>query len=141
MHSRLLTRAAASVAALVLFVACALQQRVDADPVPCGGVPVPISTSASGSTQIATSVSSFRMFICGFDIIAGGTTAVTINTGTGTACATGTVALSGAYPLTTQTGLAVQRTYYAIVAPGVNVCINNSNAISVQGSMSVGYAP
>ena len=112
-----------------------------ADPVPCGGTAAPVNTSASGSLKVVSNVATLRIYVCAFDLFGGGTTSVTVNYGSGTNCATGTTALTGAYPLTAQTGLSKSGTYLFIIPAGNDLCVNNGSAVSLQGSFSVGFAP
>jgi len=99
---------------------------------------VAISTSSSGNTQLVALAASQTVYVCGFQVFAGGTTNVSLITGTGSACATGETALTGAYPFIAQTGIALGNAGAAQVksAPSSAVCIKNSAAIAIAGMLT-----
>jgi len=97
-----------------------------------------ISTSASGNTSLVALAASQIVYVCGFQVFAGGTTNVSLVTGTGTACATGETALTGAYPFIAQTGIALANGGAVQVkgAPSSAVCIKNSAAVAIAGMLT-----
>lgn len=99
---------------------------------------VAISTSSSGYTQLVALSGSTVVHVCGFNVMAGGTTNVSLAYGTGTACDTGTTALTGAYPLIAQAGLAVGNggATQMKTASGNALCINNSAAVAIAGFLT-----
>ncbi len=99
---------------------------------------VAISTAAATTTQLIGLVSGKTIFVTSWDVIAAGTTNVTLVYGTGTNCGTGTTSLTGAYPLIAQAGIAKGNgTGNVLVVPRGNaLCITNSAAIQVSGAVS-----
>ena len=90
--------------------------------------------STSGSTELVAAVTSARVYICGYTILAAGTVNVKLIGGTGTACATGSVDLTPAYQLTTQTGAVDGSQIFRGLGPGPSqaLCINTSAGVAVQ---------
>jgi hypothetical protein len=72
--------------------------------------------------------------------MAGGTTNVQLEYGTGTACGTGKTALTGAYPLIAQTGVSYGSGVGAVMQTAASnaLCINNSAAIAIAGIVTYG---
>lgn len=99
---------------------------------------VAISTSSSGYTQLVALSGSTVIHVCGFNVMAGGTTNVSLAYGTGSSCGTGTTALTGAYPLIAQTGLAVGNggATQMKTAAGNALCVNNSAAVAIAGFLT-----
>ena len=98
-------------------------------------VDAPINVSSTGSTQIIALTSGQRIYICGYDIIAGGTVNVTFREGDGTNCNTNTVSKTGAYPLTAQTGLVRSVTGFVQWKTTASraFCLNLDAAVQVSG--------
>jgi hypothetical protein len=93
--------------------------------------------STNGSTKLITGVSTANVRICGFNIWAGGTATVKLVTGTGTNCATNEAAITPAYSLTTQTGVADSAGVWRglLAASGLDVCIKTSAGVAVQAQL------
>ena len=90
--------------------------------------------STSGSTQLVALVSGQAVYVCGFVLFSAGTANVKLNYGTGTACATGTTAMTPAFQLTAQTGVSYGNGEGTVTktAAGNALCINSSAAVAVQ---------
>ena len=90
--------------------------------------------ATSGSTQLVALSSGKTIYVCGFVLFSAGTTNVKLNYGTGTACGTGTTALTPAFQFTAQTGAAYGSSegYVAKTAASNALCINSSAAVAVQ---------
>ena len=95
--------------------------------------------STNGATKLASAAQSGPMYICGYTIWAGGTANVSIVSGTGTNCATGQVAVTPAYQLTTQTGIQDGSSRYRglNVIAGQDMCIKTSAGVAVQAIIYV----
>jgi hypothetical protein len=93
--------------------------------------------STNGSTALVTGRTTANIRICGFNIWAAGTATVKLVYGTGTACATGETAITPAYSLTTQTGIADSATYWRgmFVPAGNDLCIKTSAGVAVQAQI------
>jgi len=96
---------------------------------------VAISTSSSGDVQLVALSGSTVVYVCGYNVMANGTTNVQFEYGTGSACGTGKTALTGAYPLTAQTGVSYGNGEGVVLqgAAGNALCVNNSAAIAIAG--------
>ncbi len=90
--------------------------------------------STSGSTQLVALSAGKTIYVCGFVLFSAGTANVKLNYGTGTACATGTTAMTPAFQFTAQTGVAYGNSegYVAKTAASNALCINSSAAVAVQ---------
>lgn len=95
---------------------------------------VAVNISASGQTQIIGAVSNQSVHICSFHLIANGTTNVSLQEGTGTNCAVGTVTMDGPDALVVG---AVDNSPDDISAfstgPNQAVCVNSTFATQVGG--------
>jgi hypothetical protein len=114
---------------------------VGADPSLGKGTPssAAISMSTATTTQFVATLSGItKIYITSFDVIAGGTTNVTLVYGTGSNCGTGTTSLTGAYPLTAQAGISKGSGVAAVlvVPGGNNFCVTSSQSVQVSGSVS-----
>ncbi len=91
--------------------------------------------STNGTTKLVTGAAATAIRLCGFNIWAAGTATVKLVTGTGTACATNETAITPAYSLVTQTGIADSANIWRglLVAPGLDLCIKTSAGVAVQG--------
>jgi hypothetical protein len=98
----------------------------------------PINFSTAATIQVIAAIPGQSLYLTSWDAIAGGTTNLTWEFGTGSNCATGTTVLTGAYPLTAQQGLAKGGGVGAVfvVPPGNALCAVNSAAVQVSGSIS-----
>jgi hypothetical protein len=100
---------------------------------------VSVSDSASGLTQLVALSSGRAIYITSFDFTAGGgANTVQLEYGTGTACATGTTALTGANSFVANGGISKGGGLGAIlfVPAGDALCLNLGSATSVTGSIS-----
>jgi hypothetical protein len=99
---------------------------------------VPINVSTATTTQLVALSGTLSIYVTSLDVIAGGTGNITFEYGTGTACATGTTALTGAYPLTAQAGIAKGDGNGTIlkVPAGNALCVLTSAAVQMSGSVS-----
>ncbi len=90
--------------------------------------------ATSGSTQLVAAVTGKTVYLCGFVIFSAGTANVKLQHGTGTACGTGTTALTPAFQLTAQTGASYGNGegVVAKTASGNALCMNSSAAVAVQ---------
>lgn len=97
-----------------------------------------ITMSSATTTRFITASGSTATYITSFDMIAAGTTNATLVYGTGSNCATGLTAMTGAYPLTAQVGLGMGDGVGAVLfAPASqDVCVVNSAAVQLSGSLS-----
>lgn len=94
-----------------------------------------INTSSSGDLLISSASAATTIYVCNYNVMSGGTTNVKFVTGAGTTCGTTQGAITGAYPLIAQTGIAAGNGLGVIIRtqPGFSLCINNSAAVSIQG--------
>jgi hypothetical protein len=110
------------------------------DPSSGKGTPAsaPINVSTATTTQIVALSGSTAIYVTSFDVMAGGTGNITFEYGTGTACATGTTVLTGAYPLTAQAGIAKGSGVGTLlkVPSGNALCVLTSAAVQYSGSVS-----
>jgi hypothetical protein len=99
---------------------------------------VAINVSTATTTQLVALSGSTSIYVTSFDVIAGGTGNITFEYGTGTACATGTTVLTGAYPLVAQAGISKGAGIGAIlkVPSGNALCVLTSAAVQMSGSVS-----
>lgn len=97
-------------------------------------VAVTYDASTIGSTQLVPLAAGQTIYICGYSIFANGTAAVEIDSGTGSACATGTVKIVPAYQLQAQSGMSDQSPIYRGLKTAVSaaLCIKSSAAVPVQ---------
>lgn len=100
----------------------------------------PISVSASGDFQLVALTGGKQVHVCAYNLLANGSTAATLEYGTGSNCATGKTSITGAYPLTAQTGLSAGSGLGQLFAAPVSnaVCINNGSAQTVSGLITYG---
>lgn len=102
------------------------------------GASVPINVSTATDTQLVALSGSTVIYVTSFDVIAGGTGNITFEYGTGSNCATGKTALTGAYPLVAQAGIAKGSGVAAVlkVPSGNALCVLTSAAVQMSGSVS-----
>jgi hypothetical protein len=100
----------------------------------------PVSLSAAAVNLLLPAVAGEVAYITSLNFIAAGTTNVTFEAGTQTTnpCDTGTVLLSGAYPLVAQFGVGLGNGLglSLVVPPGDQLCAVNSAAVQVSGFMA-----
>ncbi len=105
---------------------------------------VAITIAAATTTELValsaatTNSAAKAIYVTNFNFMAAGTNNVTLVYGTGTACATGQVALTGAYPLIAQAGISagVGVGPVLIVPQGNALCITTSGSGQLSGSVS-----
>ena len=102
------------------------------------GASVPINISTATTTQLVALSSGKSIYITAWDVIAAGTGNFTLEYGTGSLCATGTTALTGAYSFTAQVGIAkgVGLGPVLTVPAGNALCAVTSTAVQMSGSVS-----
>lgn len=98
----------------------------------------PINVSTATTTQLVALSASTKIYVTSFDVIAGGAGNITFVYGTGTNCGTGQTALTGAYPLTAQAGIAKGSGIgpILVVPAGNALCVLTSAAVQMSGSVS-----
>lgn len=92
--------------------------------------------STNGSTKLVTGNSTQRIYVCGWDLWAGGTVNVKLVYGTGGTCGAGTTAITPAFQFTAQTGVVDHLPVYTGAPPvpvSNDLCINTSAGQPVQG--------
>jgi hypothetical protein len=99
---------------------------------------VPINISAATTTQLIAASGSTKIYVTAWDVIAAGAGSITIEYGTGTNCGIGTTPLTGAYPLTAQTGEAHGAGVgpILVVPAGNALCALTSQAVQMSGSVA-----
>jgi hypothetical protein len=102
------------------------------------GASVPINISTATTTQLVAAVASRAIYVTAWDAIAAGTTNFTFEYGTGSNCASGTTALTGAYSLVAQFGAAKGSGLgpVLVVPAGNALCAVSSAAVQVSGSLA-----
>lgn len=99
---------------------------------------VAINVSTATTTQLVALSGTTKIYVTAWDVIAAGTGNVTLEYGTGTACATGTTVLTGAYNLVAQAGISKgDGSAPVLVVPSGNaLCILTSAAVQMSGSLT-----
>lgn len=99
---------------------------------------VAIAISAATTTRLVAAVTDKAIFVTSWDIMAANTNNITLVYGTGTNCATGSVSLTGSYPLIAQAGISKGNGVGAILFIPKNnaLCITTSASTLVAGSVS-----
>jgi hypothetical protein len=102
------------------------------------GASVPISISSATTTQLVGAASGKATYITAWDVIAAGSGNIMLEYGTGSNCGTGTTALTGAYNLVAQFGIAKGNGLgpVLIVPAGNALCALTSAAVQMSGSVS-----
>lgn len=98
----------------------------------------PFANLATATTaEIVALTASRTIYICGWHVMASGTTSVTLKYGTGTNCGTGTTSLTDTYDLTAQAGLVDRAAYYqGLKGASANaLCVTNSAAVKITGGV------
>lgn len=117
---------------------CYTSDRINCLPAVASATSKAISTAAATTVELVALSGTKNIFVTSFNIVAAGTTTYKFVYGTGTACATGTTDLTGAYTLVANgyvssgSGLGS----VLVVPPGKALCAINSQAIQVSGSIS-----
>ena len=103
-----------------------------------GVLSVEVSTASSGNVELVPLVAGERVYVCGYTIMGGGTVAVQLVSGTGTACATDETDLTGAYPLLAQTVVTVPNAgaIQTKTAAGEALCVELGGAVAIEGMVS-----
>lgn len=99
---------------------------------------VKIDISTATTTQLVALVSSQKIYVTAWDVIAAGTGNVKLVYGTGTNCGTGTTDLTGNYNLTAQSGLAKGSGLgpVLVVPASQALCVTTSAAVQMSGSLA-----
>lgn len=102
------------------------------------GVSVPINISSATTTQLVAAVSGKATYVTAWDVIAAGTGNIVLEYGAGSNCGTGTTALTGAYNLVAQLGIAKGSGLgpVLVVPAGNALCAVTSAAVQMSGSVS-----
>jgi hypothetical protein len=99
---------------------------------------VPLNNLATATTAELVALTSGRtIYVCGFHIVASGTTTVTLKYGTGSNCGTGTQVITDGYDLTAQTGLVDRSAFWQGMktASANALCVTNSAAVKITGGV------
>lgn len=91
--------------------------------------------STSGATKLVTGVAGKRTYVCGWNILAGGTVNVSLIYGTGGTCGAGTTAITPAFQFTAQTADIDHLPVYTGITPvpaSNDLCLNASGGVAVQ---------
>lgn len=98
----------------------------------------PVNISTATTTQIVGLVSGKKIYVLNYALIAGAADNVTFEYGTGTNCATGTTALSGALPIAANGGATDGGGLgpILIVPAGNALCILTSAAVQLSGHLA-----
>lgn len=102
------------------------------------GGSVPISISTATTTQLVALAANRAIYVTSWDVLAGGAGTITFEYGTGTACATGTVVLTGPYGLTAQVSIGKGSGLGPVLfVPASNaLCAVTSAAVQLSGALS-----
>jgi hypothetical protein len=98
---------------------------------------VAVNISTATTTSIVAPVTNQKVYICGYELVAGGADNVTLEYGTGATCGTGTTAMSGVIPLAAQA--AIRSPYANALGPtpvSQRFCILTSGAVALAGYVS-----
>ncbi len=99
---------------------------------------VPISISTATTTQLVAASGSARIYVTAWDVVAGGVGTIKLEYGSGTNCATGATALTGAYTLTAYSGVAkgIGLAPVFILPAGEALCAVTSAVAPMNGSVT-----
>ncbi len=97
-----------------------------------------INVSTATTTQLVPLSSGKKIYVTSYDVVAGGTGNLTFEYGAGSNCGTGTTALTGAYNLTAQSGIAKGNGLgpVLVVPAGNALCVLTTAAVQMSGSVS-----
>jgi hypothetical protein len=99
---------------------------------------VPINISTAATTQLVPASGSARIYVTAWDVVAGGVGTIKLEYGSGSNCATGATALTGAYTLTAYSSIA-KGTGLApifVIPPGDALCAVTGAAAPMNGSVT-----
>lgn len=98
----------------------------------------PINQASASTVEIVPLIANQTIFVTSWDVMAAGTGTFTLVYGTGTNCATGQAALTGAYPLIAQAGISKGNGLgpILVVPPGNALCGQASTSVQMSGSAS-----
>lgn len=94
-----------------------------------------INMTTATTTELVPLTASRTVHICHLNILANGTTTVTLKRGTGTNCGTGTTAIGPDWNLTAQVGFAMGSGFGEVLdgrSSGNAICVTSSAAVNVQ---------
>jgi hypothetical protein len=99
---------------------------------------VAIAISTATTTELIALATGKAIAVTSLNVVSAGTGNIQFVYGTGTACATGTTAVTGNYNLVAQTGLAIGSGIgpILILPPGKALCATTSAAVGMAGSVS-----
>jgi hypothetical protein len=102
------------------------------------GASVPINISTATTTQLVALAAGKAIYITAWDVIAGGAGNITLEYGAGSNCGTGTTAMTGAYNLAAQFGIAKGNGLgpVLVVPAGNALCAVTSAGVQMSGSVS-----
>ena len=102
------------------------------------GASVPINISTATTTQLVAAVAGKAIYVTAWDVIAAGTGNITLEYGTGSNCSVGATALTGAYGLAAQFGIAKGNGLgpVLVVPAGNALCAVTSATVQMSGSVS-----
>jgi hypothetical protein len=132
-----------AIAAAALLALCALPGH--AQDVPAGVSPSQMfgcnqsalyDASTSGSTRLVVGNTTQRIYVCGWNLMSGGTVNVKLVYGTGGSCGTGTTAITPAFEFTAQSTNIDHLPVYTGITPvpsGNDLCINESSGVAFGG--------
>lgn len=93
-------------------------------------------TNSNGSTKLISGGSVSTVYVCGFDMMSGGTVTAKLEYGTKTTneCDTGETALTPAFSMVAQSVVTDSSAFWRgiTVPPGKDVCIKTSAGVAVQ---------
>lgn len=124
---------------LLALVFCLAPGLVGAQPViTATQASIPITVSTQTTAQLVPAISGKSIYVTSAMVIAAGTTNVTFVYGTGTNCGTGQGNVTGTLQLTAQVGFAYGdgSGIIWVVPQGNALCVTNSQAIAIPGSLS-----
>lgn len=91
--------------------------------------------ATSGATRLVSGVAAKQIYVCGWNILSGGTVNVGLIYGTGGTCGAGTTTITPAFQLTAQVADVDHLPVYTgitPVPPSNDLCINTSGGVAVQ---------
>lgn len=90
--------------------------------------------STNGATKLVTGAAAKRIYVCGYNIVGGGTASAGFVVGTGTNCATSQASLTPQYSMVAQSAVADSSdTWRGLqVDPGIDLCFKSSAGVAMQ---------
>lgn len=106
-------------------------------PIVCNASAV-IDTAAAGNVQLVALTATQTIYVCAYTMVADGTVAVQFIYGTGTACATGEIDLTGPMAFVVNSGASAGSGTGVLFQTAVSnaLCIELSAAVGIRGSVS-----